>query len=455
MRHNTGDAYRRTVYKKNLAACGDLAAAADTLYEKDPVLRSGVVEYVLSPLVFAFTTWILQEAHKDGIRVLYFLARDGYPFYKAALQICAGSGIRTECRYLYCSRYSLRVPMYSEDPDEMLDYVCRNSIDVTFRKILLRSGLNPDQISEMEKAAGHPGPDEKIPAAALSEYKRYLRDHDRYLRMTAENSREKWRALQAYFSREGLLEHIPVGIVDSGWTGTTQKTFRDIRSRCGIYEKVTGYYFGIYGTPREISGKDYKCFYFNRTGGLLDKTLFSNCLFEAVFSADHGTTYGYSAENKAVLLLADHRQDSRKERLSACFAKYVESCLDHSRPDDWKSFDTAGAKRSIRKSLRLFMWEPTPEEAGYFGSFLFSDDVLDTSMREVAPVFSDDYVHENHFLIKMAASLGLFRHGIHESGWFEASAIRAGRHTLRRRAGHSLCRMIRFLIQGMGIQGRR
>ena len=50
-----------------------------------------------------------------------------------------------ECRYLCCSRYSLRLPMYHRDMGAALDYICRGGTEVTLDRILDRSGIKEEE----------------------------------------------------------------------------------------------------------------------------------------------------------------------------------------------------------------------------------------------------------------------------------------------------------------------
>lgn len=101
---------------------------------------------ILAPALNGFVLWILRQAQRNGIRRLYFLARDGYLMYRCARIYVERFQLPIECRYLCCSRYSLRLPMYHRDMKAALDYICRGGIEVTLDKILDRSG-----IGEVEK----------------------------------------------------------------------------------------------------------------------------------------------------------------------------------------------------------------------------------------------------------------------------------------------------------------
>ena len=441
-------------YKKNLSCCRSLVEPSDVLFNNNTVVSSGVIEYVLSPLVFVFTMWVLQQAERDGIKKLYFLARDGYPFYQAAMKICQKSGIEIDCRYVYGSRYSLRVPMYSQNIDEALDFVCRGGIDVTFRKIMMRSGLTQEQIDKLEKDYYTFHFDKICSYKELLNIKQFLKENDQYIFLLRDNSNNRWKNLRAYFEQENLLEDIQVGIVDSGWTGSTQKTINDIRKRCGIKNKVKGYYFGLYTAPKDIKKNEYKCFSFDPNRALIDRTFFNNCLFEVVYNADHGTTFGYSNNNANGTIdpiLEYHEISLQKGIVHKRFSEYVDYCVNNTMYNDENVTSFNNALRSIQKSLRRFMWDPTREEAEYFGSMPFSDDLLDHSMREIAPCFSEEYLKENHFLNKVLTAFGCRQQVIHESAWFEASAVRSGSHSMYHRASNSAYKMISLFLHGYGL----
>ena len=51
---------------------------------------------VFAPAMLYYVRWVLEEAKKNGIQRLYFLARDGYPMYMTAKALCSTSGENTE-----------------------------------------------------------------------------------------------------------------------------------------------------------------------------------------------------------------------------------------------------------------------------------------------------------------------------------------------------------------------
>ena len=434
-----------------------------------------VLQEIFAPLMTAFTVWVLREAEARGIKRLYFLSRDGYLPYRTAIRLVKSCEFDIECRYLYCSRYSLRVPMYSENVDEALSHVTRGGIDVTFRKILMRSGFRAEDIPKMQAAFPDFALDEVIPYSGLKKVRARLAGSDAYKDLLKQRSEEAWEPLCAYFRQEGLLEGIgacdrskeksdrvsarygslgkseragtcdenaeKIGIVDSGWTGTTQKSIAEIRRRCGIDDPVEGFYFGLFEIPKGSDPERYHSFYFGPKTKLFNKVFFSNSLFEALVRADHGTVSGYrkvktSGKDGEVRysmepILEPCRMNGIAEKLDQYICKYMNEITDREHPGARKipaEFDGI-LTPELTGRLKKFMWNPDPDEAEYFGSLPFSDDLLDETEREVAPVFPVRYLKENHFVNRLLTSLGIRKGTVHESAWFEATCVRSAERT--------------------------
>ena len=444
-RNSRIDKIRLQDYRNRLSST-ILCDIGDNLYKKKGFTRSGAVEYVLLPVLLTFTKWVLEQAQKDKIRKLYFLARDGFPAYKIAKKLCEADKIPIQCQYLYCSRYSLRVPMYSENISESLDQICRSSIDVTMNKIMRRAGLSADEIETMKEVLPDVNFDSRIAYSDLGRYRELLRKNKTFIELLNSSSYSRWPALKAYFAQEGLLENNRIGIVDSGWTGSTQKSMNDIRRRCGCKNKVIGYYFGLYETPCHSGIKEYRTFYFDPNHEFMNKLLFSNCLFEALFSADHGSASGYLMGDTVEPVLENHDTGFTNSDILRAADEYSDDYI-HTRdinrrfPDD----NTEKNRKLLQKSLRIFMWNPTCTEADYFGRFLFSDDLLDRERKEVAPDFPESYLKENHVINRLLVSAGIRKKQIHESAWFEASSIRNGKRSLYHRLSFLCYKSLSFM----------
>ena len=122
---------RLTQYQKILAGNPTMAAVVRRVCfpPDDPVAVASAC--VLGPALGSFTQWLLANAMARGVRRLYFLARDGYLMRQAGEILCQTLGLPVDCRYLYCSRYALRLPNFHRDQNQALDFLCRDATGIT------------------------------------------------------------------------------------------------------------------------------------------------------------------------------------------------------------------------------------------------------------------------------------------------------------------------------------
>lgn len=385
---------------------------------------------VLAPAMNAFVLWVLQNALSSGKKRLYFLARDGYLMYRTALIYCEKFKLPVECRYLYCSRYSVRIPMFHLDIGEAMDYICRGGIDVNLAKILDRAGINEEEKEKTIKYLHMEGKGKDIiPYAKLEKVRQKLECCHEFIAAIEKNSREAMPGLQGYLRQEGLLDDISAAFVDSGWIGSMQKVLNRFLKTMGRKEEIEGYYWGLYELPAKVLISNYHCFYFSPLKGLKRKVNFSNCLFEVVFSAPHGMTLTYEKrkagyvpvygntdlKTKKFILETEHQLKLYTKQI--CEETESLTCINHCRN-----------KKTVEALLSLFMGKPIKEEAEVYGRLPFSDDVLENEKNETAVRFTEDELKTNHLLYKALIMLGIKKTRIKESAWYEGSAVRSSIH---------------------------
>ena len=413
---------------------------------------NGVDACVMTPILNLFVVWLLKEAERKKIRHLFFLARDSYPLYLIAGQYCEKLQLKLKCSYFYCSRYSLRVPMYSENTQEALDHVCRGGIDVTLRKILIRSGFELQKAEELREYFEMDRElDAVIPYPELKNIKKELSANKKYMEMLRSVSTSKRDTVYRYFRQEGMLEE-KIGIVDSGWTGTTQKSINKIRKKCGCRTGVEGYYFGLYETPPGYDPRKYHSFYFSPKKEIMNKVFFSYCFVETILSAPHGTTMGYKeTDGRIVPVLAPYRAENKEktEAFLETLKSYTGRMMSLCSADDIRKTDIRKDRAILQKSLRSFMWNPSPGEAEYYGTLQFSDDLLDDHMQDLAVRMSQKQLRENHFGNKILTAFGIRKKHIHESAWYEASVTRSGHAGVTHKISYSCYKLFSYIKKGI------
>ena len=384
---------------------------------------------ILAPALNDFVLWILRKAQRNGIRRLYFLARDGYLMYRCARIYAGRFHLPIECRYLCCSRYSLRLPMYHRDMEGALDYICRGGTEVTLDRILDRSGIGEEEKRITLELLGMTGQRKKlIPYSHLKRIRQKLEDCPFFLKAVETNSRKRLPSLLGYLEQEGLTEEVPMALVDSGWTGSMQKEICRALGILGKKRRLTGYYWGLYELPKGVKREDYHCYYFSPEAGLRKKVYFSNSLFESIFSAPHGMTTGYEkvqGQWRPVYARADEERKRFLEELEKILLEYVRN-----QGASMKHIEDPHLIRSrqeTEKALRRFMGKPDFQEAQIFGNLPFSDDIFDADDQRAARRMTEEELKGNHVWNKVGKMSGISSGYVKESPWYEGSAVLYGK----------------------------
>ena len=399
------------------------------------------------PALSCFVEWVLERAKAEGRQRIYFLARDGYLMYRMAERICAGRGISIECRYLYGSRYAWRIPQYHLDWEGCVNKICLGGLRVCFLVIMQRAGLTKEEALEIA-AEYWPGLSgealeaavlEEIPYIRLGSWKEKLREDRRLRAAVEEKSKKALENAAGYLQQEGLTDPVPYALADSGWVGSIQQTL-EMLLQCmdradGAEQtdrRLSGYYYGLYSLPAGADRAAYQTWYFAPGRGLKNKVYFNNCLFECIFSSPEGSCTGYekAADGRFRPVTEpggspNRQQMEDEERLLSVFLE--EYLREYPDPEGTRSRGEEAGRRLSFALWRRLMTNPSPEEAKYFGTLLFTDDVIAGAVRETAPVFTKEE-QKSRGLIRRLIGLcgGAKQMGMGVSAWPEGSLARSG-----------------------------
>lgn len=418
--------------------------------------REELYLHVCAPVLISYVTWVLYEAIQSGKQRLYFLARDGYQMYVTAKCFCEAWGLDIECRYLYVSRYAVRVPEYALLQEKCLDRICVGGIDVTFRKMMKRAALTEEEIQRIAELTGYQGrEDEIISYQEVLALKKLLSGHKEFLNDVYAHSVCVYENTLAYFEQEGLLEGVDYALVDSGWIGTIQQSIQNLLRTKKPEICLEGYYFGMYEFPQKECGIRYHPYFFSPTSKIRRKVYFSNSLFETIFSAPHGMTIGYERDKekwKPVFDASAGCNTVNQKKSSWLLQQYLWEYTALVSASEW--MDGAGEKNQkvIEALLSLCMGKPSMYEVKAYGQDLFSDDVLEDDVKTVAAQLSEEELRNQRFCSKACIMLGWKKGIIHESAWIEGSIVRNGRHVkynLRHAAMYKYVLYLRKMLKHM------
>lgn len=382
--------------------------------------KKQIYQTIFAPVLLKFVEWVLEQAEKGGIERLYFLARDGYQMYLAASYLCKEKKLQIDCRYLYGSRYAWRMPQFSFQGKECLNLICRGGIDVTFEKVLKRGGLTDVEILQVAEELNFTASYQRILSYnEIMQLKTVLAESKIFLPCVYKHSEKCYENTIGYFKQEGLFEKVNYALVDSGWTGSLQQTLTQLLAQAGSKKLIEGFYFGLYEIPADAKKEQYHTFYFGPTNGWKKKVYFSNCLFEAVYSAPHGMTMAYENRDgvyQPQFYSENNLNQSQMEQEAAWLKEYL-------------SEKQKKPAVNVSALFKRFMGSPTKEEAQAYGSLLFSDDVTEAHTQQVAAELSKTEMKSQHVWNRIFIMLGIKKQVLKESAWIEGSvALMGGWH---------------------------
>lgn len=387
-------------------------------------IRKMVTLYVTAPILCEYVLWVLSDALESGKSKLYFLARDGYSMYQVAAMICAQLELPIECRYLYCSRYAWRAAEYHLLGDRSLEYICLGGIDVTFEKMMYRAGLTEREGKETARLLGREeGYRDPLSYQQVKALKPVLAECSFFQECLQRHSREKYPLVCGYLRQEKLLEG-SWAIVDSGWTGSMQKSLQHILKSMGYEGQVEGYYFGMYEYPAEMDKSRYHAWYFLPRKEIRYKVYFSNNLFECICSSPEGMTVGYTWEEDRYVPVLELKESPNREKVEKSIEylkKYVHLLVGIHGSELLGA--TKDAKKTAFSLLYYFMGKPTKEEAQEYGSYVFCDDVIGEAAQQVAASLTYEEIKENRVLYKCSNFLRKGGAPIRESAWLEGTIV--------------------------------
>jgi predicted HAD superfamily hydrolase len=279
-------------------------AATDTKSKDLATIAANIV----APLLASYVAWVLQDAYKQGIKRLYFVARDGQVLLKIAQQLSAHFPT-PECRYLYGSRQAWFLPSIFEVNRESLDWLIRKGESNAPKHLLKKLDIEPLEVQHILELYG-------FTKATLNNQlnKKYIEnfwqaiEHPFISQLILEKAQQKRQLVIKYFEQEKLLSKDKWAIVDLGWALQCQRSLKKIILSCDRQIEAEGYYLGILRNcvSADMTGK-YHAFIWQDL--MIDRYLmdaeaiFSNVnIIDQIFTtADHSTTIGYQDCNALMI----------------------------------------------------------------------------------------------------------------------------------------------------------
>ena len=252
-----------------------------------------VAASVAAPTLIVFVLWVLQKAKADGVKKLFFLARDGQILLKVAEILARRCGIKLEVEYLHASRQSWFLASLYAVEEKPFNWVLRSARSLTIQEFFAVIGLDADEANRvpvrhrLDVIAMENGQWTEQGSALLED--QLFRE---YIVQIAEGRR---RVLRQYFAEKGIVEGADIALVDLGWSGSIQRMGQAISG----LSTLPAYYLGL----RSADSPQGAVAYLN---SLFQPHLESVVpLIEGFCFADHPSVVGFSDETPTVPIYAD------------------------------------------------------------------------------------------------------------------------------------------------------
>jgi predicted HAD superfamily hydrolase len=195
---------------------------------------------VLSPVLVGYTMWIYRQAIRDGIKALYFLAREGKIIKEVFNILYPNSEVKTH--YLMASRRSVRIACCYDKSDVMnlarAPYETQSSLIFLIEE---RFGLKISEslIKKLEDSGISNVYDIKLDKN-FSSRELFNQAIHAIMSEILENAKIERESYKNYLFKEGFFDFddYKFAVVDIGWKANIQKSLSDL-----VGKKPLGYYY--------------------------------------------------------------------------------------------------------------------------------------------------------------------------------------------------------------------
>ena len=382
----------RSSYWAGVSRIGRLSQISEKTLSKEYLTLEQIACSVAAPILCSYVKWVLDQALKDKVKNLFFVARDGQLLWEISkiLKENNSNYKHLNLKYLHGSREAWRPSTIIEIDDFALNWLMDDHPTLTPQKISQRLKI---EINKLRKAPKCPSKfyqeNEVIPLEHHNEIKKWLTTPavSKLIENSVIGQRE---LLLKYFEQEGVFEEFSA-FVEIGCSGKTQHAIYRMLRSCGK-ASPSNYFFGLADKNLHSDGFQAKAYFYNQVlnqGFPASPDLNYFVLLESFCMADHGRTLAYEIKNEKVApTLAPKAKYFANERWEDFFRKKVLSTAVAYSKSELQNTETAADKLGFLEIIRNFWQKPSINVAKVWGSHLKEHDPTSGVVENLAHKFT-------------------------------------------------------------------
>lgn len=310
-----------------LAAAMRLARLGDR-----PDGRGTLVSAYLGPMAVLQATWCLRHAGQRQAARVYFVARDGYVPWRAAVELTRAA-TTVECRYIKLSRQSLIAAM-PQLGEFGVFWIERSWAKLSLGQIASLLGHEWDDIAEATiRLIPHAGRDYLLPSTEEMRYFVRVLDEAPTEDEPARQRATRRAAALDYMRSQGLFDDEPFLLFDVGWYLNMQAAVKKVVEQQGGGGFLGGLYLGLcHGRVNEALSGPARALVYEKPYSP-DLPPGSNIVFDRIILIEHlmglaplGSAKGYVSDGDDVAVTEGPITETRRqtvERISDDVAAFA------------------------------------------------------------------------------------------------------------------------------------
>lgn len=247
-------------------------------------------------MLMPYVEWVLQDAIRRGVKILYFIARDGYVLKKIADIIILHEKYQVETKYIYGSRKAWRMPSYKKEDTLEIFFKMAHIAQLKTMGDLAKIFFLPEDILKKYLPDTYKQQNE-ISLRDINNIRNILEMREDFKEFMEKESKKKRKDVIGYLQQEIQFENNNFAFVELSGSGATQECLVNI---CGEFydREIITYFLNLDDIKH---GK--KCKFIN----YLPNNNRMSFIIENLCRAPHGQTVSYEfIDGEYVPVLEDY-----------------------------------------------------------------------------------------------------------------------------------------------------